>query len=102
VVEDLDCGGDENPASRTDVGLGAATADGIIICHVDIKHELALEWFESGRPHGFLISWLHGAWAIRGLLSEARWVGGIDTTHPRAVHGTNLKPSRIEGTNLLL
>jgi len=61
VVEDLDCGGDENPAPRTDVGLGAATADGIIIRHVDIKHELALEGFESGRSHGFLVSWLHGA-----------------------------------------
>lgn len=26
----------------------------------------------------------------------------INTTHPGAVHGADLKPSRIEGTNLLL
>ena len=58
AVENVDCGGDENPASRADVGLGAATTDGIVICHIDVEHELTLNWFEGGRPHGFLISWL--------------------------------------------
>jgi len=70
AIEDLDGGGDKNPAPRTDVGLGAATADGIIICHIDIKHELALERFECSRPHGFLVSWLHTAQTNCNLSSE--------------------------------
>jgi hypothetical protein len=61
AIKDLDSGSDKHPASRTDVSLRAATADGIIVCHIDIEHELALDRFEGGWPHGFLVSWLNVA-----------------------------------------
>ena len=71
AIKDLYGGGDKKPASRTYVGLRAATADGIVICHIDIENELALEWFEGGWPHRFLVSRLH---ATGDLLSGTRRV----------------------------
>jgi len=98
AVEDLDGGGDKDPAPRTDFCFRAATADGVVIRHIDIEHELALEWFEGGGSHSSLISWLRTPGMNDLRLETRKW---IDTTHSRAVHGPNLKPSRVEGTYLL-
>ena len=101
AIEDLYSGGDKDPAPRTNVGFRTATANGIIVRHIDIENELALERFECGWPYSFLVSWLHAARTAWRLSSEiqGKWA---DAAHPRTVYGPNLKPGRVKGTYLLL
>ena len=57
-VEDANCDGYEGPAPVADVGCGTAGADGIIVCHIDVEDELALERDKSARSDGLLVPWL--------------------------------------------
>lgn len=37
----------KGPAFQTNVSSGATGSYPIIVCHIDIKHELSLDWFKS-------------------------------------------------------
>jgi hypothetical protein len=57
-VEDADGDGDECPAALADVGGGAAGADGVVVCHVDVKDKLALERGKGAGSDGLPVPWL--------------------------------------------
>lgn len=77
-VEQLDRDGDELPASRTDLFVLTARSDLIVICHVDIKDELASQWLQ-GRLQ---------------LLTLVLWSSIVD--------GPDLEPGWVETDELLL
>ena len=52
AVQDLDGRGHERPAAVADVAAAAAGADVVIVCEVDVKHELALHGGEAGGVGG--------------------------------------------------
>jgi hypothetical protein len=59
-MKNTDGSRDECPASAADLSTGTACPNGVIVCHVDIKYELALEWIECFGSNCFLVPWLMG------------------------------------------
>lgn len=56
-IYDLDRHGDKRPASMTYVGLVAARSNLIVVCQVDIEHQLFGHWAKSRRfPKGLPVS----------------------------------------------
>lgn len=56
LVQDVHGRGYEGPAALADVRLRTAGADDVVVCHVDIEHELALSGVEGAWTHGFFVS----------------------------------------------
>lgn len=92
-VDDADRHGDEGPAAVADGGAGAARADVVVVCHVDVEDEFFGEWSEGGRfTDGFAVARVRavdradfetGGYLLDALFAEARgrlvgrvWEGG--------------------------
>lgn len=88
-VDDTDRHGDEGPAAVADGGAGAACADVVVVCHVDVEDEFFGEWSEGGRfADGFAVARVRavdgadfetGGYLLDALSAEARGqlVGGV-------------------------
>ena len=61
LVEDLHCDCNERPTPRANGGIRAARSDGVVICHINIEYELALDRLEGASSREFLVSWLGGS-----------------------------------------
>lgn len=71
-VNDFDGHGGEGPAFAADVGFGAARADVVVVCQVNIEDDLFGERPEGGGfAEGFTVAWVGG---VDGSDLEAGWV----------------------------
>ena len=81
-VDDADRHSDEGPAAVANGGAGAARADVVVVCHVDVENEFFGEWSEGGRfTDGFAVARVRavdgadfetGGYLLDALFAEAR------------------------------